>query len=190
MEATDSRDNTILQRIARGDVSAVDDCLKQYGGLVWTLASRHCSTADDAEDASQEIFVELWRKADRFDPDSGGEATFVALIARRRLIDRHRRGQTAPDVVSINEAVVDLPDAGELDRLELSEEAAKAARCMKKLSDKERRILALSIYQGTPHSSIASFLEMPLGTVKSCARRGLLQLRECMKRPLSTEAAR
>jgi RNA polymerase sigma-70 factor (ECF subfamily) len=178
---------TILQRIAEGDSSAVDDCLKEYGGLIWTLAKRSCRVASDAEDAAQEIFVELWRHADRFDPSKAGEATFVSMIARRRLIDRNRRGKSAPDVVSMTESFVELPDSNASDPIELSEEAAKAARCMQKLSDNQRRILTLSIDRGHPQSAIATALELPLGTVKSYARRGLLQLRECMQRPLTPE---
>lgn len=184
---SDSR--TVLQRIAAGDSSAVDECLKQYGGLVWTLAKRYCRVSSDAEDATQEIFVELWRNADRFDPGKAGEATFVSMIARRRLIDRNRRTKSSPDVVSISESPVELPEESAVDSVEISDEAAKAAQCMKKLSQNQRQILTLSIDRGQAQSAIAAALDMPLGTVKSYARRGLLQLRECMNRPLSAEAA-
>ena len=183
-----STNESLLERIAGGDVSAVDECLEQYGGLVWSLARRHCRSGEDAEDAAQEIFVELWKSADRFDGKKASEATFVAMIARRRLIDRHRRGQNAPEVVSIDASVTDIAESHDLDQVELSDEAAKAAGCMNKLSNNQRKVLSLSIHQCQPHAAISSILNMPLGTVKSYARRGLLQLRECMERPTTAEA--
>lgn len=178
-----------LQRIARGDTSAVDDCLEQYGGLVWSLSRRYCRADADAEDAAQEIFVELWKNAARFDPSKASEATFVSMIARRRLIDRHRRGRSSPDSVSFDEYTVGLSEETHADRVELSDEAAKAASCMEKLSTNQQEILKLSIHQCEPHASIANMLKMPLGTVKSYARRGLIQLRECMERPAGQEPA-
>ncbi len=188
MNAISTSKPTFLQRIAAGDSDAVDDCLKQYGNLVWSLANRYCRRGEDAEDAVQEIFVELWRTAERFDPEKSSEATFVSMIARRRLIDRTRRRHARPDAVSIGENEIDVPDQVQIDQTELFDEAAKAARCMKKLSDNQRQILSLSIFQGLQQTVIASSLEMPLGSVKSYARRGLLQLRDCMQRPTVTSA--
>ncbi len=84
----------LLQRIAQGDESAVPACLAAYGGLVWSLARRYASDPSDAEDAAQEVFIELWRHAGRFDPAVASEATFVATVARRRLLDRARSSTT------------------------------------------------------------------------------------------------
>ncbi len=81
---------TILQRVAAGDSSAVDDCLAQYGALVWSLARRHSPNYSDAEDAVQEAFLGIWQGAGRFDPEKGSETTFITMIVRRRLIDRRR----------------------------------------------------------------------------------------------------
>lgn len=179
--------DSILKRIAHGDPQAVNECLNQYGNFLWSLAKRYCGESE-AEDAVQEIFVELWRTADRFDSDKASEMTFVAMIARRRLIDRRRRGGRVPDLVSIDDAGCDVAQSGSDDHVELSDEAAKAGECLKKLSEKQQQVLSLSIEQAQPHAVIADRLKMPLGTVKSYARRGLLQLRECMQRPLSVEA--
>ncbi|MEL6104425.1 MAG: sigma-70 family RNA polymerase sigma factor [Planctomycetota bacterium] len=180
---------TILQRIAQGEADAVDDCLNEYGGLIWSLANRYSPSKADAEDAAQEVFVELWRNAGRFDPGRASETTFISMITRRRLIDRHRRTQSSPSSVSMSDAPIEFPESSQSDPVELADETAKANRCLKKLSFNQREILTLSIQQGEPQSSIASILNMPLGSVKSYARRGLIQLRECMKRPLTAEAA-
>ncbi len=82
--------DTLLQRIAGGDRSAVAACIDTYSGLVWSLARRFLQNEADAEETVQEIFLELWEKAARFDPGVAGEVTFVSMIARRRLIDRRR----------------------------------------------------------------------------------------------------
>ncbi|MEL6543477.1 MAG: sigma-70 family RNA polymerase sigma factor [Myxococcota bacterium] len=89
--------SSLLERIAAGDAAAVRACVSTYGGLVWSLARRHLSNEADAEEAVQDAFMSLWKSADRFDPDRAEEATFVAMIARRRIIDRARkRGRSAP----------------------------------------------------------------------------------------------
>ena len=90
---------TFLERIAAGDPLAVDGCLEKYRGLVWSIARRFAGNHADAEDAVQEVFVELWRHAGRFDPAVAAESTFVATVARRRLIDRHRRRGRQPEAV-------------------------------------------------------------------------------------------
>jgi len=80
----------ILQRIATGDGTAVQDCLDKYGGLVWSIARRMLRNTDEAEDAVQEIFVDIWKNAGRFEESKSSETTYIAMIARRRLIDKIR----------------------------------------------------------------------------------------------------
>ncbi|HVF46923.1 MAG TPA: sigma-70 family RNA polymerase sigma factor, partial [Pyrinomonadaceae bacterium] len=81
---------SILQRVADGDRTAVQDCLNTYGGLVWSIARRLLRNSDEAEDAVQEIFVDIWKNAARFDESRSSETTYIAMIARRRLIDKIR----------------------------------------------------------------------------------------------------
>src|SRR5580700_12012752 len=87
---------SVLQRIASGDSAAVRDCIEQYGALVWSLARRLTRTPSDAEDATQEIFLDIWRSAGRFDAKQGSDRVFIAMIARRRLIDRLRKTTSEP----------------------------------------------------------------------------------------------
>jgi RNA polymerase sigma-70 factor (ECF subfamily) len=86
----------VLPRIAAGDPGAASDCLARYGGLVWSLARRFLSNVADAEDAMQDVFIELWKNAGRYDPSRASEPTYVTMIARRRLIDRKRKAGRAP----------------------------------------------------------------------------------------------
>ena len=168
---------TILKRIAEGDKTAVQDCLDKFGGLVWSLARRMCPNKEDAEDAVQDIFIDVWKNAGRFDENQASETTFIAMIARRRLIDRLRKIQRQPKVDSFEDILAE-PAEYSNKQMQISVEANEAAKAMKNLRPEQRQILQLSIVQGFSHQEIADALKMPLGTVKTHARRGLLQVRE------------
>lgn len=176
----------LLTRASRGDSAAVKECLARFGPIVWGIARRMSSSRADAEDAVQDVFVDLWRHGHRYDPARGSPELFVAVIARRRLIDRRRRTERRPPTEPFAEradgadgadgaGVLDLPahDGG----VETAVEAALAARAMDELRPEQREVLRLSVAEGLTHEEIAGRTGMPLGTVKAYARRGLLRIR-------------
>jgi RNA polymerase sigma-70 factor (ECF subfamily) len=170
---------TILQRIAAGDQSAVQDCIKSYGGLVWSLARRMLRNQDDAEDAVQEIFLDVWKNAGRFDPAQASETTFVAMIARRRLIDKIRHTQRRISADSIDEVLAE-PSVRDDQVMQTNVEAREAAKALDQLRPEQRQVLQLSIVHGLSHQEISDSIGMPLGTVKTHARRGIIQVREIL----------
>lgn len=176
----------LLERVAAGDTDAVAACIDRFGGLVWSLARRILRRPSEAEDAVQEVFIELWKNASRFDPTVASETTFVAMIARRRLIDRARRNARRPEGEPV--PVHDLPLAGpaEVPRVELQDEAARAADAIHRLKPEQRNVLRLAVCHGWPHQLIADRLGMPLGTVKTQVRRGLIRVREELEAQRST----
>jgi RNA polymerase sigma factor (sigma-70 family) len=168
----------LLPRIAAGDEAAVRACLDRYGGLVWSLAVRMLASQADAEDAVQEVFVDLWRNAGRFDPAVASESTFVTLVARRRLIDRRRRAGRHPEALPLPES---LPTAGGgLEAVESADEARRALAALQALPEAQREALRLAIWQGMTHEQVARTLGLPLGTAKAHLRRGLIRLRELL----------
>ena len=170
---------TLLQRVAQGDREAVRECLGRHGGLVWSMARRLLAGRPDVEDAVQDVFIALWSNAARYDPTVAAEATFVALIARRTLIDRLRRQGRQPQIASLPADLVSLaPEPA--DRLEQADQANQAAQALRSLGDEQRQVLTLAIYQGLTHQAIAQATGLPLGTVKTHARRGLIQLRKML----------
>ncbi|MBL8887832.1 MAG: sigma-70 family RNA polymerase sigma factor [Phycisphaerales bacterium] len=177
-------DQPILQRIASGDKAAVQACIDRYAGLVWSLTRRMALNGADAEDAVQEIFVEIWRNAFRFDPNIASETAFIAMIARRRLIDRRRRMSRQRDRAPLDESTPIRTDTA---RPELGEEARIAARAIEDLSSEQQRVLRLSLLQGLSHEKIATATGLPLGTVKTHARRGLMRIREMLSATKSGE---
>lgn len=169
----------VLHRIASGDKTAVQECLKLYGGLVWSLARRMSPNMDDAEDAVQEIFIDIWKNAARFDENQASETTFVAMIARRRLIDRLRKSNRQPNIDSIEDVLVEPAKASDKE-MQICVEAREAAEAMRDLRPEQRQVLNLSIFQGMSHQEISNATGMPIGTVKTHARRGLIQIREIL----------
>ncbi len=171
----------ILERVAAGEASAVEECLATYRGLVWMLARRGTSNLTDAEDAVQEIFIEIWRTAARFDPALSSESTYITMIAKRRLIDRFRRRRRRPETNSLsNDSGLEVAAPEQSDRVERDEEAARVQRQMQRLRREERMVLELSFEQDMSQSEIAAATRMPLGTVKTHTRRGLIRLRELL----------
>jgi len=167
---------TVLERISAGEPGAVDECIGRYSPLVWSLARRHLRQHADGEDAVQEIFIEIWRNAARFDPTIASEATFIATIARRRLIDRQRKQSRTLGAHSLVEDTPSRSPSQE-QHLENDDEASRARHLLGGLRDDERRVLEMTIFEGRTQREIAEAADMPLGTVKTHARRGMNRLR-------------
>lgn len=154
--------------------------MARFSGLVWSIARKLSADPSDAEDAVQEVFIDLWRSAHRFDPEKGTETTFVATIARRRLIDRGRRRQRRPEVPGIDEGVA--AQGASHEPADVRERAEIVGRAMESLRPEQRQVLNLAINHGATHEQIATSTGMPLGTVKTHARRGLIRLRDILVR--------
>jgi RNA polymerase sigma-70 factor (ECF subfamily) len=165
---------TILQQLAAGDETAVARCLEEYGGLVWSLASKYLDgRRSEIEDAVQDAFVTVWQSASRFDPAKGSEAAFVATLARRRIIDARRRAEARQDLV---EKAVAAESA--VAPMLSSEEMSRLGQRFVQLPAEERTALWFVVSRGMSHREIAVVTDVPVGTVKSRLRRALLRLQQ------------
>ncbi len=179
---------TLLQRVAAGDRDAFAECVERYRNLIWSLAAKRCPDRHTAEDAVQEIFVEIWKSAGRFDPQRATETTFIAMIARRRLIDQLRKQSRRPRLESLgardDESGVNAANAmgstDDLQRIDDQEQADRVRTCVNDLGEPASTCLRLSIVDSLSHAEIAGKLGLPLGTVKTNIRRGLIRVREKM----------
>ncbi|MFO0875026.1 MAG: sigma-70 family RNA polymerase sigma factor [Phycisphaerales bacterium] len=171
---------SVLLRVASGDASAVSECMDRFGGLVWSLARRYCNNVVEAEDAVQEIFIDIWKSAARFDESIASETVFVATIARRRLIDRFRKKSRRPESAIVSD-IVEAPTTDADAPTEISEDARIASEALAELRPEQQRVLRLSIFHGASHEQIARSTGLPLGTVKTHARRGLIRIREVLE---------
>lgn len=171
---------SVLQRIARGDSAAVQECIDVYGPLVWSLGRRLGLRGADLEDVAQEIFVALWKSAPDFDPALGRESIWVTTVARRKWIDARRRRRPVEGAESLEALPSRAPDLEEL--VERADEARRATEALAELRAEQRSVLQLAIVHGHTYEEIARRLAMPLGTVKTHARRGLARVRELLAR--------
>jgi RNA polymerase sigma-70 factor, ECF subfamily len=165
----------LLRRVASGDASAVADCVATFGPLVMVLARRWSTDTADAEDAAQDVFFDLWKHAARYDATKASERGFVAMLARRRLIDRMRKRSREVPLESIPDGF-DLPDE-DSDASERAGDAMDARAALEQLTPLQRRFIERHLLDGKTHDEIARESQVPLGTVKSHIRRGLLKAR-------------
>jgi RNA polymerase sigma-70 factor (ECF subfamily) len=165
----------------------MNDCITQFGGLVWSIIRRYVQPDSEAEDVVQEAFSELWQKADRFDRSRASAATFIGLIARRRSIDWLRRKGRRPDLQP-------LPD--DFDQRMSAPPAETSApdteslyRALAELPSEIRELFQLHFTKGLTHHEIADHTGLPLGTVKTRLRRGLITLRTLLRSSTPTPEA-
>lgn len=179
MESVSEKKPDLLPLVAKGESGAIEECLDRYGNLVWSLALRLCPTRGEAEDAVQDVFIDLWKSASRFNPKLASESTFVGMIARRRIIDRRRSTSRVEDV-TVGESALENRASRELERVEASVELSLASQAINELPSDRQKVLRLSVYEGLTHEEIATTTGLPLGTVKSHVRRGLLAVRKAL----------
>ena len=175
--STMSSDNTdsILKLIAKGEDRAFNLLIEKYGNLVWSIGRKFLYKESDVEDAVQEVFIAIWKAAEKFDHTKASEVTFISMIARRRFIDYLRKVSKHRNLQSIDE-----DNGQELFKESILNESTdlqliKDAIGTLEIEDQE--LLKLSIYQGYSHSEIAKLLNIPLGTVKTRIRRNLIKLK-------------
>ncbi|MFK7758564.1 MAG: RNA polymerase sigma factor [Phycisphaerales bacterium] len=180
---------TILQRITNRDQSAAEDCVAEYGGLIWRIARRYLDRAEsEVEDAVQDVFLELWIHANRFDPAKGSEAAFVATLAHRRIIDRQRKINTQRKhefgaAIELNQTVLNnlRISAEQTGTHHTSNYRTELARGFHELPESEQTAIWMSVYRGLSHRDISELTEVPVGTVKSRIRRAMIRLTKSLK---------
>jgi len=170
----------VLPRVAAGESRAMNLCIDQYGALVWSIARRYIKDPSQAEDLVQEVFTEIWKKAGSFDPAIASESTFIGLVARRRAIDFLRREGRKPGFEQLSAAEsVPLPNDGHASP-DCDPEAIQSS--LQTLPSETRTLFRLFFEDGFTHPEISEKTGIPLGTVKTRLRRGLIALRDQLSR--------
>jgi len=182
------KNTSLLRRVADGDKHAMRECLDRYGGLVWSLSRSFTKSIADAEDATQDVFVHLWRKAGHYDPQFGEEVQFVSVLTRRRLIDWVRAHVRNDD--HLHATLREGQLAAHAARVDLDEEAKLAWTAVSQLVVEQQSVVLLAVVHGMTHEQIARHLQMPLGTVKSNLYRGLASVRDTTMKHRDTVLAR
>ena len=167
---------SLMQLVQAGDDAAFAALYDELAGVVFGTVKRVLRDPAMSEEVTQEVFVELWRTAARFDPDRASVSTWAVTMARRRAVDRVRREQSQRDRIErsghLRPADVDTPD----DPGVASIEAERVSRAVSELPDEQRIVIEMAFIHGDSHGDIAARLDLPLGTVKGRVRLGLKKL--------------
>lgn len=171
--------DALLVRTATGDQQAFSAFYDHTASRVLGLIRRVLIDAAQSEEVAQEVFLEAWQSASRFDPNKGRAVTWIMTMAHRRAIDRIRASQAARDrdtAVGIR----DLPTAYDqvAETVEVRVEHERVEVAMAALSDAQRQAVTLAYYGGLSQSEVAAELGIPLGTAKTRLRDAMIRLRE------------
>jgi RNA polymerase sigma-70 factor, ECF subfamily len=178
-------DQEMIARIGRRDQSAFSALYDRLSGPLYSLAMKMLGDPAEAQDALQDVFLQIWSRAGTYDPEQSSVFSWTVLLTRSRVIDRLRaRGRRSRVVVASTE---DTPttvagDASTVesaaDTAEKNDEAARVRYVLNNLPSEQREAIELAFFEHLSHHEIAAQLGQPLGTVKARIRRGLLKLRE------------
>ena len=176
-------DLELIERIRQGDQPALDLLYKRYSSPVYSLVWKILQNSEEAEDVALDVFWQVWRQADRYDPARGAPPAWIFTLARSRAIDRLRsRARREDRTISIDDPNLHFDPLDEnaspdqVVSFRQSRDAVRAA--MENLSDVQREAVELAFLKGMTHVEIAERLGLPLGTVKTRIRQGLIRLRK------------
>ena len=178
-ERADADLDTLLTHVAKGDQAAFEALYDQLGASVYGLIRRVLRNPSQAEEVAQEVLLEVWRTASRFDPARGSAATWVLTIAHRRAIDRVRAEEAA---TAREQRTAQAPAATDevAETVEASMDAERLRRCLAGLTELQRESITLAYYGGYSYAQVAALLDTALGTIKTRIRDGLTRLRACL----------
>ena len=172
-----------LEQAAHGDHAAFATVYRMTSAKLFGICLRILPTRQEAEETLQEVYVSVWQKASQFDSSRASAITWLAAIAHHRAIDRlraanaSRRAEVAE--VAAYDIADDRPDAAST--LLFGEDLARLGRCLEQLEERARWAIRAAFLTGRTHDELSRSAAMPVGTLKSTIRRGLMKLRGCME---------
>ena len=183
----EDRDRELMSRIKTRDKEAISELYDHYHRLLFGLILSILKKREEAEDILQEVFTNIWEKADQFDTERGTVYTWIVSMARNKSIDRLRSKvykEQKKQAVSLNDEDVHHPlYSEETDPLEntiLMDRAKKVHAALAQISEKQRKVLQVAYFNGMSQSEISEEFDIPLGTVKTRMRDGMMKLREIL----------
>jgi RNA polymerase sigma-70 factor, ECF subfamily len=183
-EANHAIDLTLIRRIVARDETAVAELYDRHSRMVYSLILRILRAPADAEDVLQEVFVRVWTRGETYDERLGSPAAWLARIARNRAIDRFRSKRSRPEIEPASDAPVfdTMPSTNPADNPETLTAGMATASAIREaiatLPEGQRTLIEAAFFEGYTHQELSSRLGVPLGTVKTRIRTGLMAMRE------------
>jgi|SRR5688572_3838621 len=181
-------DTSIVARMAAGDDRALAELYDRHATLVFSLAHSILGDATEAEEATEDAFLQVWRAAATFDASRASAAAWLTMVARSRALDRlrarRRRERTmasASELATHGETMHGAPPVAADRAVEAGETSTRVRAVLKELPEPQRRCLELAYFEGLTHSEIAQRLGEPLGTIKTRIRAGMDKLRATLR---------
>ena len=177
----DSQLARLMTAVSAGDGAALADLYARTSAKLYGICLRVLGSEAEAEEALQEAFLTVWRRAASFDRSRASPITWLAVLTRNKAIDRLRSRRPPADTI---EAANDVADdsASALDLIEAAQDRERLASCLGELDEQPRAAIRAAFFDGLTYQELAERDEVPLGTMKSWIRRGLIRLRGCLER--------
>jgi RNA polymerase sigma-70 factor, ECF subfamily len=179
---TDESDLQVLTALRQGNTTALGILYDRYGTAVYRLALRMLANPTEAEDLTQEVFLAFWRGVDKYAPDRGTLLVFLLTITRSRALNRIKQQSSQQNLRQ--RVGTYLPTANSnpgMESLTLTELRERMGAALGQIPTPQKQVLEMGYYQGKSQTEIAQELDLPLGTVKTRSRQGLLKLRQFLQ---------
>lgn len=179
--ATADEPEELMRRVTLGDEAAFEQLYDQFSGRVFGLSRRIVRNPSQAEEVAQEVFLEIWRRASRFDAARGSATSWIMTLTHARSVDRVRSVQASADrelkvAYASHEVEVDTV----VEAVESKFERRAVQKCLGALTEVQRESITLAYYSGYTYREVAELLSTPLPTIKTRLRDGMIRLRDCL----------
>ncbi|MEO1373777.1 MAG: sigma-70 family RNA polymerase sigma factor [Cyanobacteria bacterium J06635_10] len=181
MSLSNQTESELFQALQGGDLSALGAIYDRYGEAVYRLALRILGDATEAEDLTQEIFLAFWRTS-KYDPNRGTMIVYLLTMTRSRAINRLHQKRSQQKL--LQRCQRSIPTHGEsnlMEKVSLGEISQRIGEALQEIPENQQQVLKMAYYEGLSQSEITQRLNIPLGTVKTRTRQGLLKLRKLLK---------